>query len=233
MTSGKWQRNVLIHNQCCTFQVMSTASRQMSLVTEMRGEFPSPHTPTVRLFNNVTHAQLSARALSLPRTALRASRCCPGYRGKLQPWRGPTVSFAGRRLCTLSPAPLALSSDRSRCLEDPGANSSRSGSSEQVSYNRIYRTRPVFKAEYFRARWQHTKKEWVWILSSINDISGLTKVESHYWLHFLFRLLVKHHFFHWGPPMHQRVSLCSAGRCRHRALVPGFTEGADQLTDPH
>lgn len=38
-------------------------------------------------------------------------------------------------------------------------------------------------------------------LSSINNMPGLNKVESsHYWLQFLFKLLVKHHFFHWGPP---------------------------------
>lgn len=233
MTSGKWQRNVFIHNQCCTFQVMSTTSRQISLVTEMRGEvsFPShPHSQTLQQCDRCTIERSS------PLTPTDSSLSIPMLSRLYQ--EVATLTRAHGFLCWPSsvhvlPRPTCPFLWQKQVFRRPGANSSRSGSSEQVSYNRIRRTRLCLKlsiSEHDGSK----HHEWVWILSSINDIPGLNKVESsHYWLHFLFRLLVKHHFFHWGPPMHQRVSLCSAGRCRHRALVPGFTEGADQLTDPH
>lgn len=56
MTSLRWQRNVLIHNQCCTFQVRSTTSRQMSFVTDEGGvSFPShPHSQTLQQCDTCT-----------------------------------------------------------------------------------------------------------------------------------------------------------------------------------
>lgn len=74
-----------------------------------------------------------------------------------------------------------------------------------------------------------TPNEHKYWLSSINNIPGLNKVESsHYWLQFLFRLLVKHHFFHWGPPSASKSlpvlgwTLQTQGACarRHRGNWP-------------
>lgn len=133
MTSGKWQRNVLIQNQPCTFQVTSTTSSQMSPVTEM-GEFPFPHTHTVRLqqcwalepFHS--HRQLSEH----PDLVQAAGGTWP-------PDAVPQLPLLAV-ICDHNPHPTPPPFVwQTQVFTWPTANSSRSGSFEQVWNYRNHR----------------------------------------------------------------------------------------------